>query len=321
MTSAAPGPFRVMLVEDDDAYARLIATLFDERDDSDLFPDLDLLTVQRLSAARHRLSQRDVGLVLLDLTLPDSEGLGTVTTLASEYPEVPIVVVTSVADQELALRALQIGAQDYLIKSEVDRRSLLKSMRYALERHRLQEQLRNLSLTDALTGLYNRRGFMTLAGRQLKLATRRARRVVVVLLDVDGLKLINDRYGHAEGDRALQQVALALRSTFRDEDIVARLGGDEFAVLTLDVTAEAVGSVLARMHEQLLRATSALGERFTVAVSSGWCAAELDDEPRRALDSLLAEADRRLYREKAQRHATTAGSTAHKGAITDVAST
>jgi diguanylate cyclase (GGDEF)-like protein len=302
MTFSPVPPLRILLIEDDGGYARLVRDLLDEREIGGLFPKVDLVSVDRLSAGRSRLAQRDISLVLLDLTLPDSQGLATVIALATEFPEVPLIVLTGIADEAFALRALQTGAQDYLIKSEVDRRSLLKSMRYSLERHRLQEQLRNLSLTDPLTGLYNRRGFLTFAERQLKIARRRTHGAVVVLLDVDGLKTINDHYGHAEGDRALERIASALRASFREEDIVGRLGGDEFAVVALDVAVGAMEALLERLRSQLDAANTNPDQHYLLRLSTGWAQAESDGAV--TLEALLAEADERLYAEKAVRDST-----------------
>lgn len=302
MSDSAPASFRILIVEDDREYAQLIGVLLAERESGDPFPDVDIAYADRLSAARARLAHRDVGLILLDLTLPDSQGLATLTDLAAEYPEVPIVVVTSLADQATAVRALQCGAQDYLIKSELDRRLLLKSMRYSLERHRLQEQLRSLSLTDSLTGLSNRRGFITFAERQLKVLRRRSEgAIVLLLLDVDGLKTINDRYGHAEGDRALVRVGAALRASFREADILARLGGDEFAVVALDLAGDAIETLLARLQVQLALFNGRPEQPYLLRVSAGWARVETDAPA--SLDSLLAEADERLYRAKASRPA------------------
>jgi two-component system cell cycle response regulator len=291
----------VLLVEDDVGYARLMAELLAQPDSGGLFPPVDLVHVERLSLARTRLARHDIRLVLLDLTLPDSTGLGTLTSVVNEFPEVPVVVVTGQTDEGLALRALQRGAQDYLIKSEVDRRALLKSMRYSLERHRLQEQLRSLSLTDALTGLYNRRGFMTFAERQLKLVRRRKQGAIVLLTDMDGLKAINDRYGHAEGDRALVKVAEVLRASFRDEDIVGRLGGDEFAVVALDIPEDDKASILKRIESHLAARNARRDQPYVLTLSTGW--ARVEPRGPISLDKLLAEADEHLYRMKAA-HAT-----------------
>ncbi|MBE0557658.1 MAG: diguanylate cyclase, partial [Proteobacteria bacterium] len=102
------------------------------------------------------------------------------------------------------------------------------------ERRRMEEEIREMSLRDPLTELYNRRGFITLAEQQLRAANRANRRMLLAFIDVDDLKQINDKLGHEEGDKALIDTARIIRRTFRDSDIIARLGGDEFAVLAID---------------------------------------------------------------------------------------
>lgn len=107
--------------------------------------------------------------------------------------------------------------------------------------------MRQLSLTDELTGLSNRRGFFVLAEQEWKVACRAKRDCVLVSLDLDGLKLVNDAFGHAEGDALLFAAAGVLKKTFRDADVIARLGGDEFAVFTRDGALDP-GVVCARLQ-------------------------------------------------------------------------
>jgi diguanylate cyclase (GGDEF)-like protein len=99
------------------------------------------------------------------------------------------------------------------------------------ERTRVEEQLRLLSLTDDLTGLYNRRGFLALAQQQTRVARRDQKPMLVISADLDGLKDINDTFGHQQGDAAIAETAHILRESFRKSDVIARIGGDEFAVL------------------------------------------------------------------------------------------
>ncbi len=124
------------------------------------------------------------------------------------------------------------------------------------ERVRHEEALRTLSLVDPLTGLYNRRGFLTFAGQQLRLAERTGSVVTMLFADLDGLKQINDTHGHAAGDRAIRDAAGVLRETFRESDVIGRLGGDEFAVLAIDPAGTPSGRLIAR----LLRAADARNE-------------------------------------------------------------
>ena len=110
--------------------------------------------------------------------------------------------------------------------------------RQTLLREKLEEELLSLSITDPLTGLHNRRGFLSLAEQQLKLSDRNKRGMQLYFADLDGLKWINDTLGHEEGDKALIEAATVFKETFRTSDIIARLGGDEYAALAIDITEE-----------------------------------------------------------------------------------
>jgi two-component system cell cycle response regulator len=128
--------------------------------------------------------------------------------------------------------------------------------------------LYDTSLKDELTGLYNRRGFHAFAEEQIKLACSGRRELLVVFADVDGLKEINDGYGHSEGDRALKKAAEVLLTVFRDTDLVARLGGDEFAILALDCSL--AGLVRINAHfEKALRIVNDLDNPWKLSISIG----------------------------------------------------
>lgn len=293
--SITSAPLTILLVEDDAAYLRLAELMLA---DAARIAEADyrVVTAMRLSAGLARLGQGGVDLVLLDLSLPDSQGIATVHDIRAEAPDVPIVVVTSTADERLAAQSLQSGAQDYLIKDEVDPRMLARSIRYAIDRHQLQRELVNLSLTDELTGLNNRRGLFTLAERQLKLSRRRGQGLVVVLADLDGLKQINDKFGHAEGDKALIATAQVLLATFRDVDIIARLGGDEFAVVVVDADENLEEALRARLIRQIEARNAREDALYTLSLSVG--TARQTVRKQRTMDELLARADEALYKVK-----------------------
>jgi PleD family two-component response regulator len=149
-----------------------------------------------LSAALERVSLGGIDVLILDLNLPDSQGLTTFERAQAFAPGIPIVVLTEVEDEEVALTTVRSGAQDYLVKGKVSPDLVCRSIRYAVERHRLTSALRSLSLIDDLTGLYNRRGFTELGEQSLRLARRSRRAVLLVYMDVDRLKAINDTLGH-----------------------------------------------------------------------------------------------------------------------------
>jgi DNA-binding response OmpR family regulator len=135
-------PLRILLVEDSQAHAELVQQILDERDGSQLAsPALDVAHVGRLADALDRLDAGGVDIVLLDLHLPDSEGLDTFLTVRSRASAVPIVVLSALDDEELAARAVREGAQDYLVKGDMVFGLVARSVRYAVERKRAEAQL------------------------------------------------------------------------------------------------------------------------------------------------------------------------------------
>ncbi len=164
------------------------------------------------------------------------------------------------------------------------------------ELKRMEENLRALSLTDDLTGLYNRRGFLTLADQHFKVAKRLRSKVFMLYADVDGLKAINDTFGHRQGDAALMDVAGILRETYRESDIVARIGGDEFVVMPVGNKEDKVEVIVSRLEKNLERHNKGADRGFVLSLSVG--VAFFDPDRPCAVDELLAEGDRMMYREK-----------------------
>lgn len=168
------------------------------------------------------------------------------------------------------------------------------------ERREQEQALRSLTIIDDLTKLYNRRGFLTLAERHLKLAARKKTGVFLLFADLDGLKLINDTHGHLEGDRALVDTANILRASFRSADIIARLGGDEFTVFPIEAAAESASILLGRLEEQLRLHNEAHHARgYQLALSVG--IARFEPGSSWTIDQLLDHADKALYQVKRQR--------------------
>jgi diguanylate cyclase (GGDEF)-like protein len=166
----------------------------------------------------------------------------------------------------------------------------------AVDRKRKEDELREMSLTDELTGLHNRRGFFTLADQQLKIANRSKKAMSLLYADLDGLKIINDTFGHDEGDRALVETAALLRDAFRESDIIARIGGDEFVVLTVDVGDVKPDSLIWRVQEKFDARNAAGHKKFVLSISQGIACYDPED-PCSVLD-LINQADKRMYDEK-----------------------
>jgi diguanylate cyclase (GGDEF)-like protein len=249
--------------------------------------------VRTLDEALRVLSVARFDVVLLDLLLPDADGVAAVTAVHDANAGAPIIALAAPEDLALGDACIREGAQDCLLKDELTERALARAIRYAIERVRNQEALRQLSLTDELTGLYNRRGLGLLGEQQLKLARRSGRGFVLATIDVDGLKSINDTFGHQEGDVALVQTANILRSTFRSADVIARTGGDEFVVLAVDAATAVEPIVADRLRERLAEHNRLHGRGYTLSFTIG--TTRVDPARASTLDQWIGEADKHLY--------------------------
>ena len=248
-----------------------------------------------LTIALGRLEKEPFDVILLDLALPDSVGVGTFSQICVRVPEVPIVVTSALENKKQAFEVLREGAQDYLVKGEVDVKVLRRALNYAIERHRSRVLLQQLSFNDELTGLLNRRGFLSMAQQQLKIAQREDWELVLLFADLDSLKNINDNFGHTEGDRALKSIAAVLNKTFRTSDLIARLGGDEFIVLALNAPAAGVQKMKTRLKSNLDRHNSQ-NRYYQLSLSIG--IAQFDPSHETSLESMIVEADKALYENK-----------------------
>lgn len=159
---------------------------------------------------------------------------------------------------------------------------------------KLREELERLSITDALTGFYNRRGFLAFATPKLKLSLRKMEKILLIYADMDNLKAINDNYGHQEGDKALVEIADILKSTFRESDILARLGGDEFAILAIDACDEKV--IQERIQKNIDFYNKKVNPDHTLSMSVGIVC--YDPGKPCTLDDLLSKADALMYENK-----------------------
>lgn len=251
--------------------------------------------VQSLTNALSILEQEPFDVIMLDLSQPDSRGMGTFTEVYGRAPELPIVVTSAFEDKSEAVEVLREGAQDYIIKGEVNTTQLRRALIFAIERNHSRLILQQLSFYDELTGLLNRRGFISMAHPQLKIAQRENWELVVLFADLDGLKNINDNFGHTEGDRALKSVAMILKETFRTSDLIARLGGDEFIVMALNAPATGVQKMTHRLKQNIGN-HNAHNRYYQLSLSIG--VAQFDPHQELALEEMIMQADKALYENK-----------------------
>jgi diguanylate cyclase (GGDEF)-like protein len=283
----------VLLIEDNPGDARLIREMIAEDPDA----PFSVSCADRLSRGLEQLRARDTGLVLLDLSLPDSCGLETFAKVYAHSPTVPIIVLTGNSDHTVALSAVKSGAQDYLIKGRYDRELLLRSMQYSIERKRYQVQLEYQANYDALTGLPNR-NLLQDRLHQAVHGYRLPRAVAVAFIDLDHFKFVNDSLGHSAGDRLLQGIAERLRTVLRDGDTVARLGGDEFVlILNGQSSEEVIFRAMQRIAAAVAEPMIIDGKELSVTCSGG---ISLYPQDGLDVDTLLKNADAAMYRAKGE---------------------
>ncbi len=176
------------------------------------------------------------------------------------------------------------------------KRAILGNSMNITDRKQMEEQIFAISMTDQLTGLHNRRGFLTLAEQHLKLSSRTKMGMLLFFADLDGMKWINDTLGHEEGDKALIDVSVMLKETFRASDIIARVGGDEFAILTIDTTGISPEIIMTRLQDQIDKHDSEKGRYYKISMSMG--TAYYDPDNPCSLDELMSRADKLMYDQK-----------------------
>ncbi len=237
----------------------------------------------------------------------DSESL-----LRSDVPRLLFQAKKEVIDEPFESRLLEANQEFASLLQEASalpncglpsqRRSIseimMRAVRCAAKQYMLLAEMGDLALVDELTGLYNRRGFMAIAERQLKVGRRSGKGMLLFFIDVDDLKQINDSYGHSEGGKALRRTAQALEMTFRDSDVIARIAGDEFAVLAIEAADHSEATIRARLCEDL-KSISAEESRYSIGLSLG--VARFNWRDNRPIGELMAQADKAMYEEKRHR--------------------
>ncbi|MDQ5848674.1 MAG: EAL domain-containing protein [Pseudomonadota bacterium] len=283
--------YKVLLIEDNPGDARLIQEMIKEDPDT----PFAVHCVGRLAQGLEQLLAGETGLVLLDLSLPDSSGLDTFAKVYAHSPSVPIIVLTGNDDQTLALSAVKGGAQDYLVKGRLERELLLRSMRYSIERKRYQVQLEHQANYDALTGLPNR-NLLNDRLRQAVYAQRSPRNLAVVFMDLDHFKFVNDSLGHSTGDKLLKAMGERLRAVLREGDTVGRVGGDEFVLILNDQSnEEVIFRAMQRIASKVSEPITIDGKELYVSCSAGISMYPQDGPD---VDTLLKNADAAMYRAK-----------------------
>jgi diguanylate cyclase (GGDEF)-like protein len=280
---------RVLLVEDNPGDERLVRLALSE----DPHRKFEVTSARTLSGGLELAQTLPLDAILLDLHLPDSSGLANLKTLALAVPRTPILVITGLDDDSLAIQVSEHGAQGFITKDSNQPLALSRAIRCAMARKRFEALLAELAFFDSLTGLANRGLFHDRLKQALARATRTDTRIAVVFIDLDNFKAVNDNFGHKVGDKVLRAIADALRAAVRQTDTVARMGGDEFTVLVEplnDVTdAETIAQkVLSAVHAAIK--LPGAGVQLTASIG-----VVLFPDHARNADSLVESADRAMF--------------------------
>jgi diguanylate cyclase (GGDEF)-like protein len=289
----------LLLVEDNLGDARLLREMLNGQNSL----NIQSKQLETMTAAEAHLAKHAVDIILLDLGLPDAQGLEAIRRAHAAAPGVPLVVLTGLDDESLAVQALQLGAQDYLIKGQIETRGLLRALRYAIERKTMESaalamarQMAHSAEHDFLTGLPNRMLLNDRVGQAIALARRHTRKVAVLFLDLDGFKHINDSLGHPVGDKLLQSVAKRLVDCIRGSDSVSRQGGDEFVVLLLDLEHAEDAAVTARRMLETVALPHCIDQHDLHVTASIGVSVYPDDGL--DADTLIKNADTAMYQAK-----------------------
>ncbi len=290
----------VLIIDDSDAVReRIIKTL----ESFDLF-DRYYEAEDGLEGFKKLLSS-PVDIILCDLEMPRIDGFKFLGMLKSrpDLQDVPIIILTGMNDRDLKIKGLEQGASDYITKP-FDPEEMVARVKIHLKIKNLQDDLKRsnellleLSNTDHLTGLFNRRYLMETLDKEVQRSNRKGGNLSLLILDIDHFKQVNDTYGHLQGDVVLQKVALQLQKELRNYDIAARYGGEEFVAVLPDATLKEAVFVAerVRMSVQSVRFSGSLSQ-LKLTVSLG--VATFPSPECTTVDGFIKLADDALYRAK-----------------------
>jgi diguanylate cyclase (GGDEF)-like protein len=288
-------PRRVLLIDDDRMQFRLTQAHFAQFR-SERF---ELEWAATYDEGLQKLLGGDYAACLLDYQLGPRDGLELIGDAAAAGCRVPIVFLTAETGESVDIQAMNAGALDYLVKGEINTRTLERSLRYALKLGDTLEALRKLATHDQLTGVLNRREFERLLAAEEERLKRFGRPFALLLLDLDHFKRVNDTYGHPAGDAVLRVVAERMGKELRAVDRLARFGGEEFAVMLPEVDAGLATHVTSRLVDAIAAQPVVLpdGSALQVTISAGSAARPTDAAD---ITGLISVADKALYAAKAR---------------------
>ncbi len=306
---------KILIAEDETVSRRLLRTVLES------WGHKVIETSDGIAAWEFLQQKETVEMAVLDLTMPGIDGIEVCRRVRKNQDSTPIYIIllTAQSGKQSVIRGLEAGADDYITKpfdhdelrARVNSGSRIIGLQKSLEQrvkelekalaelNTAQESLRNLSLTDELTGLYNRRGFFTLAEQHIKASLRSGNEISLIYSDMDGLKIINDTFGHETGSEAIKQTANILQQTFRASDIIARIGGDEFVILESQIPSSGFGTGVKRLEDNISQFNKTGDFPFELSLSIGTTQISVEEDF--SIQRFLAQADVMMYEKKRQK--------------------
>jgi diguanylate cyclase (GGDEF)-like protein len=282
--------YKVLIIDDEEMIRNLLVSLFSEHGHN-------CETAQDGIEALEKIKKNSFDVAVIDIVMAPMDGITLTKELAKLNPNLPIMIMTGYADEHSAKLAIEAGAREF-IKKPFSIDEFIIRFDKMMRHHMGEKELLALSLTDELTGLYNRRRFFVLTEQYLKVAHRTKKRSLLLYIDLDNLKWINDHFGHHGGDQALINFATILKKTFRESDIIARIGGDEFVVL-LESTDENDEILITHLYENIKDYNAKRFRHYNLSISVG--TAQFDPEYPISIDELLSKADALMYAQKREK--------------------
>ncbi len=279
--------YRVLVVDDEEPIRKLVSHILSLKGHQSVTASNGLEALDKMTGAKFDA-------LITDIVMPEMDGIALTKEVSARYQNLPILVMTGYAEDYSPGTAIRSGAREFIRKPFSVSEFLIR-FHQMMRDHEREEALVILSLTDELTNLSNRRRFFVLAEQCIKVAIRAKKQSLLLYIDMDDLKRINDRCGHSEGDQALITLGNILTKTFRESDIVARIGGDEFAVL-LESPDENDEILITRLNEHIRDHNAQWSQDYQLSVSVG--AVHFDPEHPISIDELLSQADALMYAQK-----------------------
>ncbi len=248
-------------------------------------------TASSAESALELINKTSFDIMLTDIRMPGIEGFELTHKAKKIIPDMAVIIMTAYAEEFSYDNAIEAGASDFIKKPFT-----LNELMARIQHVKLQEKVRTMAVTDELTGLYNRRGFFSLVEKLLQLCKREKKGIFMLYTDLDGLKKINDTFGHKEGDMALIDIANILRNNYRESDIIARIGGDEFVVIPIGTTEDSAKIATSRLQKSIEIHNSEINRSYKLSLSFG--IAYYDPENPCSIDELLVQGDKLMYEQK-----------------------